>query len=61
MRIVLIIICLIFFKVNAQTNKTLKESYVDSVSYVYSMKGNHKELVTIANQAFDSKIDFYSN
>lgn len=59
MRIVLIIICLIFIKVNAQTNKTLKESYVDSVSYVYSIKGNHKELVSIANQAFDSKIDFY--
>lgn len=40
-------------------NKSLKESYVDSISYVYALNGKHNELVKIANQAFDAKIDYY--
>ena len=59
MRIGLILICLMCLNLNAQTSKILKESYVDSISYVYSINGQHTELVSIANQAFNKGIDFY--
>lgn len=61
MRIPLItFILFISLSAGAQTNRmVLKESTVDSISYVCSIRGLHKELVQIAKQAFDSEIDFY--
>ncbi|MEN9446655.1 MAG: hypothetical protein RL728_1167 [Bacteroidota bacterium] len=61
MRVSLIVIFIVFgFSVFAQKNrKLLKEFDVDSLSYVYSMNGNHNELISLAKKSFDAGIDFY--
>ncbi len=43
----------------AQKNIKLKESYVDSASYVYFMKGKHTELITLTKNALSVGIDSY--
>ena len=43
----------------AQKNVKLKESDVDSASYVYFISGKHKELVSLSNNALSSGIDSY--
>ena len=43
----------------AQNGSILKESYVDSTSYVYFMKGQHPELVTLTKNALSAGIDSY--
>jgi tetratricopeptide (TPR) repeat protein len=46
--------------VQAQSNKeSLKESYVDSLSYVYIISGLHEDLVTLGKDALDAGIDSY--
>jgi tetratricopeptide (TPR) repeat protein len=61
MRVSLIVMFIVFgFSVFAQKNsKQIKESYVDSLSYVYSMNGNYNELISLAKKSFDAEIDFY--
>jgi tetratricopeptide (TPR) repeat protein len=49
----------LFLKGNAQNDPSLKESYVDSISYLFSINGKHNELVSIAKKAFNNDIDFY--
>lgn len=43
----------------AQKSSKLKESYVDSVSYVYFTKGKHQELVNLTKKALNDGIDSY--
>ena len=43
----------------AQKKMKLKESYVDSASYVYFINGKHQELVNLTKNALSSGIDSY--
>jgi hypothetical protein len=43
----------------AQKNEKLKESYVDSASYVYFFNGKHQELVVLTKIALSAGIDSY--
>jgi hypothetical protein len=43
----------------AQKNEKLKESFLDSASYVYFMNAKHNELVKLTNTALSAGIDSY--
>ncbi len=61
MRVKVLLISLTFYigSYAQEKKQDLKESYVDSVSYVYLLNGNIKDLISISQQAFDVGIDFY--
>ncbi|MBP6458799.1 MAG: hypothetical protein KA264_01765 [Crocinitomicaceae bacterium] len=58
-KIIVVFFLVVFNSYTQEYKPILKESYVDSITYALSYQGKHKELVIIANNAWNNDIDFY--